>query len=66
MMFALVVFAGVLLLIMAFNHRSRRSRSGASAGGDAGIWAHGGGGDAAADCGADAGGGCDGGGGGGD
>ena len=75
MLFALVVMAGVLLLVMVVNNRREPSRwesrrSGWDDGntGNGSAWAFGGdsSGDSGGDCGGDAGGGCDGGGGGGD
>jgi hypothetical protein len=70
MLFALVVMAGIILLVVVVNNRGKPSRwegrpSDLDDGGTRdGIWAFGGaGGDSGGDCGGGDGGGCDGGGG---
>jgi uncharacterized membrane protein YgcG len=69
MLFALVVMAGVLLLVAVFNNRREPSRGDGRLPhrerrrpADGSVWAFSG--DSGADCGVDGGGGCDGGGGG--
>ena len=64
MLFALVVMAGVLLLVMVVKNRRQPSRWEGGRATDWSSWAYGGGdgGDSGSDCGSDAGG-CDGGGG---